>query len=436
MESEAVIRVENVFKAFKIPHEKHNSLKSAAINLFKKKTYTKYEAAKGISFEVKKGEFLGIIGRNGSGKSTMLKMLAGIYLPDKGKISVNGRLSPFLELGVGFNPELSARDNVYLNGTILGLNRKEIDDKFDEIIQFAELEEFIDQRLKNFSSGMQVRLAFSVAIQAHADVLLIDEVLAVGDTNFQRKCFEVFRELKKSGKTIVFVTHSMDMVKKFCDRVILINNGIITSEGEPEIVSYEYEQLNLTEKGKEAETEITGSAEIKITNPRHVHILNALAEIFPQKSRLINIGSNERIITTYLSKNAGVILTSIESVVQLTENTTPLQFDGAIMSDPNNSFFKKNDSILNIIKSKVKDTGLVYIHGPYGPYVEYINNKRGLSNGSFLDAPSVVEKMKSISFELIKMNTYGIDFENQYAEFIFKRSSKEDKDAQWGSWIK
>ena len=245
MEPKTVVKVENVFKSFKIPHDKSYSLKSAAINLFKKKSYSQYSAANGISFEVREGEFLGIIGRNGCGKSTMLKMLAGIYLPNKGKITVNGRLSPFLELGVGFNPELTAHDNVFLNGTLLGLTRKEINEKYDEIIKFAELEEFVDQRLKNFSSGMQVRLAFSVAIQAHADILLIDEVLAVGDANFRRKCEKVFFDLKEKGKTIVFVTHSMGEVNKYCDRVLLIEEGKIIKQGIPEMVTGYYDKINI-----------------------------------------------------------------------------------------------------------------------------------------------------------------------------------------------
>ena len=245
MSKEIVVKVENVYKTFHIPHERNSSLKATVLNIFKRKTYTEFPAAKGISFEVREGEFLGIIGRNGCGKSTMLKMLAGIYMPDKGKITVKGRLSPFLELGVGFNPDLTARENVYLNGTILGLNRKEINAKYNDIVDFAELEEFMDQKLKNFSSGMQVRLAFSVAIQAHADILLIDEVLAVGDSNFQKKCNDVFRRLKVEGKTIIFVSHSMEAIKNFCDRVILIHEGKILSEGNPEKVAYQYERLNL-----------------------------------------------------------------------------------------------------------------------------------------------------------------------------------------------
>jgi len=248
MGKDAAISVIDLHKTFKVPHDRDTSLKSAVINLFKKKKYTKMLAADGISFSVKGGEFLGIIGRNGSGKSTMLKMLAGIYQPDSGKIKINGKLSPFLEVGVGFNPELSGRDNIYLSGTILGLTKKEIDGKFSEIVDFAEMEEFIDQKVKNYSSGMQVRLAFSVAIQAHSDILLIDEVLAVGDANFQAKCNRVFHRLKKEGRTIVFVTHSMPAVSEYCDRVILLKDGKIFKEGRPKDVITEYEKLNFDNK--------------------------------------------------------------------------------------------------------------------------------------------------------------------------------------------
>ena len=185
--TENAIVVKNLSKRFVIPHEKISTLKGAFISFFKKKDYEVFDALKDVSFEVKKGEFFGIIGRNGSGKSTLLKILAGIYVPNKGSVKIHGRISPFLELGIGFNPELSGRDNIYLNGTVLGLTKKQIDEKFNDIVAFSELERFIDQKLKNYSSGMSVRLAFSVAIHANRDILLMDEVLAVGDSNFQSK---------------------------------------------------------------------------------------------------------------------------------------------------------------------------------------------------------------------------------------------------------
>ena len=239
------ISVSNVSKTFRIPHERYSSLKQNAINLLAQRSYTNFVAVDDISFEVYPGDFFGIVGRNGSGKSTLLKMLAGIYVPSKGAITVNGTLSPFIELGVGFNPELTARENVFLNGAILGLTHEQIETKFEEIFDFSELHEFKDQKLKNFSSGMQVRLAFAIAIQAQSGILLIDEVLAVGDENFQQKCFRIFRRLKREGKTIVFVSHDMESVRNFCNRAILLHKGKIVASGKPEQVVVMYNRLNL-----------------------------------------------------------------------------------------------------------------------------------------------------------------------------------------------
>ncbi len=246
--SEVAIRVENVSKIFSIPHEKRNNLKGAAINMFKKNSYETFKALKDVSFEIKKGEFFGIIGRNGSGKSTLLKILAGIYVPTTGKVEIHGKLSPFLELGVGFNPELTGRENLFLGGAILGLTRQEVADKFDKIVRFSELEEFIDMKLKNYSSGMQVRLAFSLAINAHAEILLMDEVLAVGDTNFQSKCIDEFNKYKEQGKTVVLVSHDINTVQKHCDRVMLLRNGKVMKIGRAEEVANKYSQDNIKDE--------------------------------------------------------------------------------------------------------------------------------------------------------------------------------------------
>jgi ABC-2 type transport system ATP-binding protein len=239
------IDVNSVHKQFKLPHEKHSTIKAKFINSInrKNKNYSTQKALKGVSFSIKKGEFFGIVGRNGSGKSTLLKILAGIYQPTKGTVSVHGKLVPFIELGVGFNPELTGRENVYLNGALLNFSKREVDGFYDEVVSFAELEEFMDQKLKNYSSGMQVRLAFSMAIQAKADILLVDEVLAVGDADFQRKCFDYFRSLKKQNTTVVFVSHDMNAVREFCDRAVLINGGKVVSEGASTKVSNEYTKL-------------------------------------------------------------------------------------------------------------------------------------------------------------------------------------------------
>ncbi len=248
--SDIAIKVENVSKTFRIPHEKITSLRGAAISAFKKKSYEEFQALNGISFEVKKGEFFGIIGRNGSGKSTLLKVLAGIYQADKGKVHVNGLISPFLELGIGFNPELSGRDNIYLNATVLGMSKKQIDKKFNDIVAFSELERFIDQKLKNYSSGMSVRLAFSVAIHANREILLMDEVLAVGDSNFQSKCLTEFNRYKEMGKTVILVTHDIATVQRYCGRAMLVRNGKIMKIGNAEEVGNEYINQNMSDEEK------------------------------------------------------------------------------------------------------------------------------------------------------------------------------------------
>jgi ABC-2 type transport system ATP-binding protein len=252
--AEYAIRVSGVSKTFRIPHEKISSLRGAFVNLFHANGYEEFKALDDVSFEVKKGEFFGIIGRNGSGKSTLLKIIAGIYQPDKGKVKVNGLISPFLELGIGFNPELSGRDNVYLNAAVLGLSHKQIDEKFDDIVEFSELRRFIDQKVKNYSSGMQVRLMFSVAIHANRGILLMDEVLAVGDTNFQKKCIEEFEKYRKEGKTVVLVTHDIETVREYCDKAMLLENGKIIKIGKSSDVVNEYINKNLEQSGRKVKS--------------------------------------------------------------------------------------------------------------------------------------------------------------------------------------
>jgi len=242
---ELAIKVDKVSKNFKLPHEKQSSLKGKLINFGKTGGYETQKALSEVSFEIKKGEFFGIVGRNGSGKSTLLKLLAGIYTPTSGNIHVNGKLTPFIELGVGFNPELTGRENVFLNGALLGFNRQEMAEKYPGIVEFAELERFMDQKLKNYSSGMQVRLAFSIAIRAQTDILLLDEVLAVGDAAFQDKCYEYFEQLKEQKKTVIFVSHSMDAVRRFCTNAIYMETGKLTHKGTPAEIADVYLEENM-----------------------------------------------------------------------------------------------------------------------------------------------------------------------------------------------
>ena len=238
------IVLDRVSKSFKLPHQRYSTLKERALHPLRGRTFDELQAVKDVSVTIGRGEFFGIVGRNGSGKSTLLKCLAGIYQHDTGTVDVHGRLSPFIELGVGFNAELTARENVLINAVMLGLSRREARARFDEVIAFAELEEFVDLPLKNYSSGMSVRLAFSVAVQVDADTLLVDEVLAVGDAAFQQKCFEQFEQLKRDGKTIVLVTHDMSAVERFCHRAMLIERGDVLEIGEPHVIARKYNELN------------------------------------------------------------------------------------------------------------------------------------------------------------------------------------------------
>lgn len=240
---DVAIRVRDLHKSFKLPTERAWGLKQAIFNRLKGvKGYRQQKVLRGIDFEVKKGEFVGIVGRNGSGKSTLLKVMSGIYVPQKGEVDIYGTLVPFIELGVGFNPELTGRENIYLNGALLGFSNEEVAEMYDEIVRFAELKDFMDQKLKNYSSGMQVRLAFSIAIRARGDILVLDEVLAVGDAAFQKKCNDYFESLH-GNQTVILVTHSMENITKFCDRAILIENGKILKDGNPEEVAAAYKAL-------------------------------------------------------------------------------------------------------------------------------------------------------------------------------------------------
>ncbi len=245
VDKKVAIEIRNIHKEFILHQNKSTTLKQAMVNIVKRNKKIVYKVLDGISIDINKGDFLGIIGRNGSGKSTLLKLIAGVYEPTAGNIYVHGGLTPFIELGVGFNPELSGRDNVYLNGALLGFTRKQMAVMYDEIVDFAELGPFMDQKLKNYSSGMQVRLAFSIAIKAKNEILIFDEVLAVGDEAFQRKCLNVFEQYKADRQTVILVTHDMGTVRRFCNRAVLIDCGKVLDIGEPDKVASKYSQLNI-----------------------------------------------------------------------------------------------------------------------------------------------------------------------------------------------
>jgi ABC-type polysaccharide/polyol phosphate transport system ATPase subunit len=246
------VAVDGLAKSFRLPREQMHTLKERVLHPLRRTHHDELEALRDVSFAVAPGEFFGIVGRNGSGKSTLLKCMAGIYRADRGRIVVDGRMSTFIELGVGFNPDLAAYDNVMLNATMLGLGTREAKRRYDAIIDFAELREFADLKIKNYSSGMLVRLAFSVMIQVDADVLLIDEVLAVGDAAFQQKCFDVFNEMRDAGRTILLVTHDMNMVNRFCHRALLLEHGEVVAMGDPKQVGSRYLELNFGRDDAEA----------------------------------------------------------------------------------------------------------------------------------------------------------------------------------------
>ena len=257
MDKPVVLDVEHVDKWFKLPTEQATGLKQAFINWTKGiKGFKKQQVLKDVTFQVHQGEFFGIVGRNGGGKSTLLKIISQIYYPNRGSVNVTGKLVPFIELGVGFNPELTGRENVYLNGALLGFTPEEVDAMYDDIVEFAELGEFMDQKLKNYSSGMQVRLAFSVAIKAQGDILVLDEVLAEGDEAFQRKCDDYFTKVRQDPtKTVILVTHDMSAIKRYCTRAMFIKDGEVAAIGDKDSVAERYTLENLEAEKRKREQE-------------------------------------------------------------------------------------------------------------------------------------------------------------------------------------
>lgn len=326
MDDNIAIYIKNISKAFKLPHEKQALVKGLFVNMLRgKQTYERQKVLSDISFQIKKGEFFGIVGRNGSGKSTLLKLIAGIYTPDKGQIQINGTFTPFIELGVGFNPELTGRENIFLNGALLGFSRKEMETLYQDIIEFAELEQFMDQKLKNYSSGMQVRLAFSIAIRVNSGILVLDEVLAVGDEAFQQKCLDVFEEYKASDKTIVLVTHDMSVVERFCSKAVLLHEGGVILQGDPRKVARTYSKMNrdsyLVSQSGERERDIK------------VNVQGFNYRIIGSKGRGRTVFDYDEVVTLKLSwkntaiKNIGVALVKLSGEYIYGANTILSKYD-------------------------------------------------------------------------------------------------------------
>jgi ABC-2 type transport system ATP-binding protein len=333
MSKKVVVKVDNVTKTFRIPTEASNGLKQKIINVFKgRKGYREFTSLKDISFEVEKGDFFGIVGRNGSGKSTLLKTIANIYTPTDGTVSVSGSLVPFIELGVGFNPELTGRENVYLNGALLGFSHDEMDNMYDDIVDFAEIGNFMDEKLKNYSSGMQVRLAFSIAIRANADILVLDEVLAVGDEAFQRKCFDYFERLKLNNQTVILVTHDMSAVERFCDKAIMIEDSKIVLAGTPYEVAAAYSRSNdkhYAENQDKADKKYDQSAIEIITQ-----------DVKGKKTNTFDEGDTMQVVLNWTHKGVGSAGVSICKQSGEYVHGTNMYIDGAKLKHPNTATYE------------------------------------------------------------------------------------------------
>lgn len=334
------LKVEHVSKSFKLPTERAGSLKNAIFNWIRGiRGYRIQHVLNDISFEIKKGEFFGIVGKNGSGKSTLLKLISQIYTPDSGSIVADGKLVPFIELGVGFNPELTGRENVYLNGAMLGFSNAEIDAMYDDIVEFAELGDFMEQKLKNYSSGMQVRLAFSVAIKSQGDILVLDEVLAVGDEAFQKKCQNYFFEAKRQKKTVILVTHSMPDVRRYCDRAMLIQEGRIAKIGDPDEVADAYSDSFLPPKQETQQEQMEANRQPVIVESMNTQVdgenqkFLAAGENFDLVTEIEcdrNIPAKDLYIDVYDGRNVPVLsmpLAQEDSVISPGKHVVTVQVD-------------------------------------------------------------------------------------------------------------
>lgn len=371
MAKDVVISVKNVEKSFKIYSDKGHTLKERLLFFKQRNSYTRHEVLKGVTLEIEKGEVVGLVGHNGCGKSTLLKLMTKIIYPDKGKIEINGKISSLLELGAGFHPDMTGRENIYTNASIFGLTKKEIDGRLDEIIEFSELEEFIDSPVRTYSSGMYMRLAFSVAINVDADILLIDEILAVGDARFQAKCFNKMLELKKRGITIVIVSHDLGSIERLCNRAVWIENGTIRDEGIPHDIVAEYLD-DIMNKDK--------NEKIKIKDQSKVNDQEKKKEVFEEKNiekeekkkkdknrtgnkdvEIINIkllNEKNEVSDTYNSED------KLKIKVKYKKNNEKLKdsvFGFGIFRNDGLNCYGTNTFIDNFEKIKIQDEGIVEV---------------------------------------------------------------------------
>ena len=373
------VSVKDIHKDFILPQSKETSLKQVTVNIVKKNKKVTQKVLDGIDFDIYEGDFFGIVGRNGSGKSTLLKLLAGVYVPTSGAVAINGGLTPFIELGVGFNVELSGKDNVYLNGALLGFTRRQMNEIYDEIVEFAELGPFMDQKLKNYSSGMQVRLAFSIAIKAKNDILIFDEVLAVGDEAFQRKCLDVFEQYKANGQTVILVTHDMDIVRKFCNRSILLSEGKILSQKSPEEIALLYSSLNQEVIAKHRKNDPLVSGEnINVT--------------IPEKKKSYKYSDT---IAFNIKFGKAIDMSEVESVgVTIIKQTG--EHIGGLNSRVNSDEWKEQREISLKVKTN-------FSHGVYYALIELFSNdgaRIGITKSQYFDIVYPVSKEWSGLFKL------------------------------------
>lgn len=366
-----VIDIKNLHKTFKIHTDEKKTARELFTSFFKRGNVKKFHVLNDINLEIKQGEFVGIIGRNGSGKSTLLKIISQIYTPDKGStVSISGKIVPFLELGVGFNHDLTGRENIFLNGTILGMSKKDLEKRFKPIVRFAELEDFIDEPVKNYSSGMMLRLAFSIAIQVEADIYILDEILAVGDENFQRKSINIIQKLKRQGKTILFVSHSMDAIQQYCTRAILLSNSKLIIDGKPNEVIETYRKINddIAKKEVEKQEEERKKKEIKRVGDRKVEIT---------KVELLDINGKE----TALLTDKGTLTVRMHYVI----NNKKYMLEELLFGV---SIFRDDETY--ITGTNTKNYSLP-IKGHKSGVVDYIIDTKYLIDGNYLITAAVFE---------------------------------------------